>query len=130
MQRQGWNRNDLTDPIIVYQLSLRMGTSFSATCYALMDCKGIDQPACDKLMETNKKKRVMKQSLANPYTPENWYGDVWVVTEKDNGMVLEGSHSDLVVVKVQEHASSGFVWQFGDLAKAGLAIREDGRAVG
>lgn len=130
MQRQGWNRKDLTDPTVVYQLSLRMGTSFAATCYALMDCKGIDQPTCDKLMETNKKKRAMKQALAHPYTPDNWYGDVWVVTEKDNGMVLEGSHSDLVVVKVHEHASSGYVWQFGDLAKVGLAIREDGRASG
>lgn len=128
MQRQGWNRKDLTDPVTVYQLSLRMGTSYLATCYALLDCKGIDRPACDKLMEANKKKRAIKQALATPYTPDNWYGDVWVVTEKDNGMVLEGSHSDLVVVKVQEHASSGYVWQFGELAKAGLAIREDGRA--
>lgn len=128
MQRQGWSRRDLTDPVTVYQLSLRMGASYSATCYALLDCKGIDQPACDKLMAANKKKWAMKQALAIPYTPDNWYGDVWVVTEKDNGMVLEGSHSDLVVVKVQEHASSGYVWQFGELAKAGLTIREDGRA--
>lgn len=128
MQRQGWNRSDLTDPVVVYQLSLRMGTSYSATCYALLDCKGIDQPACDKLLEVGKKKRAMKQALAKPYTPDNWYGDVWLVTERDNGMVLEGSHSDLVVLKVQEHASSGYVWQFGELAKAGLAIRDDGRA--
>lgn len=128
MQRQGWTRTDLTNPVVVYQLSLRMGSSFSATCYALLDCKGIDQPTCDKLMEVSKKKRAIKQSLAMPYTPDNWYGDVWLVTERDNGMVLEGSHSDLVVVKVQEHASSGYVWQFGELAEAGLAIREDGRA--
>lgn len=128
MQRQGWNRKDLTNPVTVYQLSLRMGTSYSATCYALLDCKGIDQPTCDNLLEINKKKRAMKQSLANPYVPSNWYGDVWVVTERDNGMVLEGSHSDLVVVKVQEHASSGYVWQFGELAKGGLTIRDDCRA--
>lgn len=128
MTRQGWTRSDLTNPVIVYQLSLRMGSSYSATCYAILDCKGIDQPTCDKLLEANKKKRAMKQALAKPYTPDNWYGDVWLVTERDNGMVLEGSHSDLVVVKVHEHASSGYVWQFGELANAGLAIREDGRA--
>jgi Zn-dependent peptidase ImmA (M78 family) len=128
MQRQGWNRKDLANPVTVYQLSLRMGTSYSATCYALLDCKGIDRPTCDRLLELNKKKRALKQSLAKPYVPANWYGDVWVVTERDNGMVLEGSHSDLVVVRVQEHASSGYVWQFGELAKAGLTIRDDGRA--
>ena len=128
MKRQGWNRTDLENPVVVYQLSLRMGSSFAATCYALLDCKGIDRSTCDKLMEVNKKKRTIKQSLAEPYTPDNWYGDVWLVTERDHGMVLEGSRSDLVVVKVQEHANSGYVWQFGELAEAGLAIREDGRA--
>ncbi|MGC4004074.1 MAG: ImmA/IrrE family metallo-endopeptidase [Pirellulales bacterium] len=128
MKRQGWNRDNLTDPVIVYQLSLRMGTSYQATCYALLDCKGIDRRACDKLLESGRKKSAMKQALAKPYIPHNWYGDVWIVTERDNGMVLEGSHSDLVVIKVQEHASSGYVWQFGELAKAGLAIRNDGHA--
>jgi Zn-dependent peptidase ImmA (M78 family) len=127
MQRQGWTRQELADPVVVYQLSLRMGSSFAATCYALLDCKGIDRPTCAKLMDANKKKRAMKQALANPHKPANLYGDVWLVTERDNGMVLEGSHSDLVVVKVQEHASSGYVWQFGELAEAGLAIREDDR---
>jgi Zn-dependent peptidase ImmA (M78 family) len=83
MQRQGWNRASLADPIVVYQLSLRMGTSYPATCYALLDCKGIDQPTCDQLLEANKKKRAMKQTLAKPYTPVNWHGDVWLVTERD-----------------------------------------------
>jgi Zn-dependent peptidase ImmA (M78 family)/predicted secreted protein len=127
MQRQGWSRKDLTNPVTIYQLSLRMGTSFSATCYALLDCKGIDRPGCDALLEANKRKRVMKQALAKPYIPQNWYGDVWLISERDNGAVLEGSQSDLVVITLQEHSSSGYVWQFGELAKAGLTIRGDGR---
>ena len=126
MKRQGWKREDLADPVVVYQLSLRMGSSFVATCYALTECHGIDRATCDKLLKV--KKKSIKQALAKPYEPENWYGDVWLVTERDNDMVLEGSRSDLVVVKMQEHASSGYVWQFGDLADAGLTIREDGRA--
>ncbi len=126
MNRQGWKRENLTDPVVVYQLALRMGSSYSATCYALAESKGIDRPTCDRLLKV--KPKAIKQSLAKPYEPDNWYGDVWLVTERDNGMVLEGSRSDLVVLKFQEHASSGYVWQFGDLLDAGLAIREDGRA--
>jgi Zn-dependent peptidase ImmA (M78 family) len=126
MNRQGWTRDNLTDPIVVYQLALRMGSSYSATCYALADCKGIDRPTCDRLLKV--KPKAIKQALVKPYEPEAWYGDVWLVTERDNGIVLEGSRSDLVVLKFQEHASSGYVWQFGDLADAGLAIRDDGRA--
>lgn len=125
MKRQGWTRENVTDPVVVYQLALRMGSSYSATCYALVDCKGIDRSTCERLLKI--KPKAIKQALVKPYEPEAWYGDVWLVTERDNGMVLEGSRSDLVVLKFQEHASSGYVWQFGDLADAGLAIRDDGR---
>lgn len=126
MKRQGWTRESLTDPVVVYQLALRMGSSYSATCYALAESKGIDQETRERLLKV--KPRTIKQSLVKPYEPETWYGDVWLVTERDNGMVLEGSRSDFVVLKFQEHAGSGYVWQFGELADVGLAIREDGRA--
>jgi Zn-dependent peptidase ImmA (M78 family) len=125
MNRQGWKRDRLADPVIVYQLALRMGSSYSATCYALHECKGIDRPTCEKLLQV--KPKAIKQALAKPYKPDNWYGDVWLVTERDNGMVLEGSRSDLVVVRMPEHANSGYAWDFGELVDAGLAIREDGR---
>jgi len=126
MHRQGWNRDNLNDPLVVYQLALRMGSSYSATCYALADCKGIDRPTCEKLLKV--KVKSIKEFLAKPYQPHNWYGDVWLITERDNGLILEGSRSDLVVVKIREHASSGYVWQFGELIRAGLAIRNDARA--
>src|SRR6266540_5592286 len=123
MKRQGWTRAKLTDPVVVYQLSLRMGSSYSATCYALEQSKGIDSRTREKLLKVRPK--VIKQSIVKPYEPETWYGDVWLVTERDNGMVLDGSRSDLVVLKFQEHASSGYVWQFGNIADAGLGIVED-----
>lgn len=126
MERQGWERKDLTDPIIVYQLALRMGSSYRATCYALAESGGIDAVVREKLLRIRPK--TIKQTLVKPYKPESWYGDVWLVTERDNGMVLDGSRSDMVVLKFQEHASSGYVWQFGDLADVGLEIVEDGRA--
>jgi Zn-dependent peptidase ImmA (M78 family) len=126
MKRQAWTRESLTDPVVVYQLALRMGSSYSATCYALAESKGIDRATCEKLLRV--KPKAIKQALAKPYEPQTWYGDVWLVTERDNGMVLDGSRSDLVVLRFQEHASSGYVWQFGDLADAGLEIVEDARA--
>jgi Zn-dependent peptidase ImmA (M78 family) len=126
MERQGWERKDLTDPIVIYQLALRMGSSYSATCYALAESGGIDAAASERLLKI--KPKAIKQALLKPYEPATWYGDVWLVTERDNGMVLDGSRSDLVVLKFQEHASSGYIWQFGDLVDAGLQIVEDGRA--
>jgi Zn-dependent peptidase ImmA (M78 family) len=126
MTRQGWSRNDMVNPATVYQLSLRMGSSYSATCYALADSGAIGNETRKSLLAVQRK--AIKRLLAKPYEPENWYGDVWLVTDRDNGLVLEGSRSDLVVLKLAEHASSGYLWQFGDLADAGLAIKEDGRS--
>jgi len=123
MKRQGWTRENLTDPIIVYQLALRMGSSYSATCYALADSKGINRPTCERLLKV--KPKTIKQALAKPYEPETWHGDVWLITERDQGIALEGSRSDLMVLRLAEHSGSGYLWQLGDLANAGLAVAED-----
>jgi predicted secreted protein len=125
MVRYGWTREHLTDPGVVYQLSLRMGTSYIAACYALAQHNAITHDTCADLVAIEPKS--IKQLLAHPYVPENWRRDVWLVTENDNGLVLEGSRNDLVVMRFQEHSSSGYVWQFGDLVDAGLDIKKDGR---
>jgi len=126
MKRQDWTRESLRDPGVVYQLSLRMGSSYSATCYALEGSKAIDRRTRKNLLKVER--RTIKQSLVRPYEPKTWHSDVWLVTDRDNGTILEGSRSDLVMLRFEEHPSSGYLWQFGDLADAGLAIREDGRA--
>ena len=76
------------------------------------------------------KPKTIKQSLVKNHEADHWRGDVGLVTERDNGLVLEGSRSDLVVLKFLEHAGSGYVWQFGDLVDAGMAIVDDGRSSG
>ncbi len=126
MKQQGWSRDSFSDPAVVYQLALRMGSSYLATCYALAQCDGIDRLTRDKLLKV--KVKSIKESLAKPYAPADWRRDVWLVTECDDGMVLEGSRSDLVILKFREHAGSGYAWQFGDLADAGLEIVKDGRS--
>ena len=126
MKGQGWTRDNLTDPVVVYQLSLRMGSSYTATCYAIEQAKGIDARTRERLLRV--KPKAIKQSLVSPYARETWYGDVWLVTDRDDGMLLEGGRTDLMVLQVEEHPSSGYRWQFGDLTEAGLRITADDRA--
>lgn len=128
MKRQGWTRENLKEPLIVYQLALRIGSSYSATCHALSDAKAITSATRFKLLEVSTK--TIKQLLVSPYQPTNWYGDVWLITGKDDGLVIEGSRSDLVVFKLPEHANSGYLWQFGDLVDAGMSIVSDHQTLG
>jgi hypothetical protein len=39
--------------------------------------------------------------------------------------LLEGSHDDLVVVKVKEHSGSGYLWRLDDLERVGFAVVMD-----
>jgi Zn-dependent peptidase ImmA (M78 family) len=123
MKRQGWAAADMSKDDIVYQLSLRLGVSYSASCHALLRNQVIDYSACERLLRVQP--RAIKQRLAGPHTPDDWRRDVWVVTERDDGILLEGSRSDLVVVKVKEHSGSGYLWRLDDLAGAGFAVVQD-----
>ncbi len=125
MRHQAWGRDDLTDPRIVYQLSLRMGSSYSATCHALFEASSITSRIRNALLDIAPK--AIKADLLGGFEPDTWHGDVWVVTGRDDRMALEGSKNDLVVLKVEEHPSSGYIWQFGDLERAGLVIQTDKR---
>src|SRR4051794_404705 len=128
MQRQEWSAADLANPDVVYQLSLRLGASYAATCHALQQNKIFGVGQCDQLLAV--KRREIKERLAAPYEPADWRRDVWVITERDDGILLEGSKSDLVVVKLHEHSGSGYLWRLDDLERAGLAVVEDSRAAG
>ena len=126
MQRQGWSAADLVNPDVVYQLSLRLGASYAATCHALTQNKVFGVGQCDQLLAV--KRSAIKERLVAPYEPADWRRDVWVITERDDGILLEGSKADLVVVKVHEHSGSGYLWRLDDLEKAGLAVVRDSRA--
>jgi Zn-dependent peptidase ImmA (M78 family) len=123
--RQGLQPSDLARPEVIYQLSLRMGVSFRAMCYALQRHRAIDYGTIGELLEV--KPRQIKVQLAEGVEPETWHGDVWVVTARDEGMLLEGSRNDLVILRFEEHSGSGYVWRFDELAEAGLEILEDRR---
>lgn len=125
LTRQGWTPHDLSRPEVVYQLSLRLGTSYAAACHALVRHKAIGAAACSRLVKTEPK--AIKQRLAEPYEPENRYGDVWLLSERDDGILVEGSRSDLVVLTFLEHSGSGYVWRLDDLASAGLMVVDDTR---
>jgi Zn-dependent peptidase ImmA (M78 family) len=126
MERQQWTPQAIGTPETIYQLSLRLGTSFAAACYALYSNKVINKATYKRVSLVNPK--AIKQPLVAPYEPANWYGDVWLITERDDGLLLEGSRSDLVIISFAEHAGSGYIWRLDDLVDAGLVIVQDRRS--
>jgi Zn-dependent peptidase ImmA (M78 family) len=123
VQRQKWPAKTLADPAIVYQASLRLGTSYQATCHALERHKVIGRSQREHLLSVEPRK--IKRSLLEGYEPPDWRGDVWVLTDRDEGIFIEGGRNDLFVVRLRENSGAGYLWSFEDLQDAGFALVAD-----
>ena len=123
VQRQGWSPGDLARPDIAYQLSLRLGTSYAATCHVLQRLKAISRSQCQHLLFVEPK--TIKQALLDEYEPTDWHSDVWLLTDRDEGLFIEGGRRDMFVVRLQENSSSGYLWNFDELKAAGFAVVAD-----
>ncbi len=123
LERHKWSAKMLTDPVTVYQVSLRLGTSYAATCYALERHRAINRPKCEQLLSFEPK--TLKASLLQGYKPPDWRSDVWLLTDRDEGAFIEGGRNDLFVVQLRENSGAGYVWSFDELKAAGFALVAD-----
>lgn len=128
MQRQKWAHKDFSWPQTIYQASLRLGISYSAACYILERHKVISRESRARLIDVEPK--TVKQDLLRGYEPPDWRSDVWLLSERDEGTLIEGGRNDLFVVRLRENSSAGYVWNFDELANAGFAIVKDDREAG
>lgn len=124
-RKHGWGKQDLRRADTVYQLSLRMGASFSATCWALATADLISRSEAQALAQRQPKES--KQRAIDGVEPASWHPDVWVVSEHDRGAQLLGSPDDFLVFKLEEHTSGGYEWDLDDIPAAGLSIHKDER---
>jgi len=126
-QRQGWTPAMMTDPVVVYQLSLRIGASYEATCRSLMrrGVAVIKRRTLDALLEVQP--RAIKKVILGEYQTQDFFRDVWLLTAKDENTVIEGSRSDLFVLKLTEHSGAGYMWTFDELNETGFAVVRDER---
>ncbi len=124
-RRHEWGKANLREPDVVYQLSLRLGVSYSATCWALLSNRLVDRVTLEALLKTQPKE--CKQRALPDFKPESWRRDVWLLSERDRGLRVLGNPGDMLVLCLQEHISGGFVWDITPIASAGFQIEKDDR---
>ena len=128
VKRQGWVPECLADPETVYQLSLRLGTSYRATCYILERHKTIVRKQRDELLSIEPKE--IKRAILDGYEPSDWRSDVWILTDRDENLLVEGGRHDLFVVRLRENSGAGYLWNFDELKTAGFALVADDQEMG
>ncbi len=125
LKKKCWNPADMHRPENVYQLSLRAGLSYLATCYAIKNHRVIDLKTCNQL--TAVKPKSIKQSLIPSDSLPNWYPDIWHLDCQDNGLFVEASKGDVLVISLIEHSGAGFVWDIGGIANSDFEVIDDQR---
>jgi len=120
---QGWSVAHLRNPEIVYQLSLRMGASYGATCWGLLGHQILPRSDVDIILKT--KVAALKGKLGEEFRPTNSWADVWNISEPDNGETLSGNPEDLLRIELEEEANGGFQWNVEILRQAGFEILSD-----
>lgn len=123
--RQKWTTAQLVEPLVVYQLSLRLGASYEATVWTLERNNLVSRAASRSLRHT--KPREIKAALLHDYKPTNYKGDVWLLTERDAGTRIDGSRNDHFVLRLNEHSGGGYLWNIDQLRNSGFAVVSDGR---
>jgi Zn-dependent peptidase ImmA (M78 family)/predicted secreted protein len=124
--RQGWTAADLADPINVYQLSLRVGVSYDATCRTLLQHYIVTEDTAKDLLDAWQPKKI-KQRILGKKALQQWYPNVWLLTERDQGAAIHGEPGDLFVVRLTEHAGSGYLWDLNQVEAAGFKVITDER---
>lgn len=124
IRAQDWTvARHLRNPDIVYQLSLRMGASFEATCWGLLSHQILPQGEVEALRKAQVAK--MKAALGGEFRPGSSWSDVWRLTAKDNGARLVGNPDDLLRIELEEASGSGQQWQIEALRRAGYLVLSD-----
>lgn len=121
--RQGWSADDFRRPNRVYQLALRIGASYEATCWTLVRHRLISPVLARELLRTQP--RELKAALLAAYKPKNYRGDVWLLTASDAGTRIDGSRNDLFVLRLEEHSGGGYLWNIDQLKESGFGIVRD-----
>lgn len=126
-ERHHWTRKDLATPHVIYQLSLRAGASYQATCLALLRHRLIQPATFEAVRDVEVKS--LKRELLEGHQLENWYPDVWLLTESDEGSMIEGDSRDAFVVRLKENSGAGYLWDIDELRSAGFLLFRDDRLI-
>lgn len=122
-RRHGWAKSDLRRADTVYQLSLRLGASYTATCWALASAELLSRTEAELLAKEQPK--ASKQRAIEGITPDSWHPDVWLLSEHDRGSQLLGGPNDFLVFELEEHVAGGYEWNLDRIPEAGLSIHRD-----
>lgn len=120
IRRKGWSMQSLKDPLLLYQLSLRLGIGYEATLWSLYRQKLLDRPTVQGMLKVQPaeiKRKLIGDKLLDPRK------EVWLLDDYDRSSILEPRPEDQLLLRLKNHASSGYVWSADEISAQGFQLR-------
>lgn len=119
LNKKGWSVEDIKSPLKLYQLSLRLGISYTAAAWSLNRCNLLTTNTVNKILQTTPAE--IKQSLIGKKL-ERPTDDVWLIDEADKSSILEPRLEDKIIVRLRNNASSGYLWSADEAQNEGFSV--------
>lgn len=107
-KKHNWSREDLGTPEVVYQLSLRCGSSYQAAVWALERNSIIDGSRRSMLLGVKPKE--IKALIGHVAATADTRSDAWLLDEGDQASQVPISVGDTLTVALKQEAGAGFLW--------------------
>ncbi|MDO8776796.1 MAG: ImmA/IrrE family metallo-endopeptidase [Burkholderiaceae bacterium] len=120
LKAQGWGWNSMRDPSILYQLSLRLGLSYSATLWSLVRLRKLDSNVAKTLAKHQPAE--IKLGLIPQGAILETNQDVWCVGPRDKDFILEPRPNDRIVADLPSHAAAGYLWSINEAQQEGYTL--------
>jgi Zn-dependent peptidase ImmA (M78 family)/predicted secreted protein len=110
--RNDWGKEELRTPKYIYQLSIRLGISFEATVWALVEHELLSQKKGEEYNDNPDFPRGSKQFFVPEGITWNPHADVWSLSPQESDVRLNADKKDIFLVELEERTSSGYRWDF------------------
>lgn len=131
MKIKGWGATSFHDPVILYQLSLRLGMSYTGAVWSLHRQNLLTYPQAKALaavQPVDLKRGLTAEVLHDPVNQ-----DVWLLDSSDRDLILEPRKDDRFTIDLPNRAGAGYLWTVTEAAHQGFTLRPvlvDGRQQG
>ncbi len=117
---KGWTKTRLREPLVVYQLSLRLGMSYTAAVWSLKRSGYLPDDVAASIRSVQPK--ALKEQLLQGRPLADSKADVWVLDSADRDKVLEPGPGDQFVVDLPNHAGAGHLWTVDEAHSEGYTL--------
>lgn len=121
MRRMGWTTQHLVQPSIIYQMSLRLGVSYSGMLWSLVRIKVLAASAAESLRMVKPRQLKLESLRGQELVDSN--RDVWVLGKADKDCIIEPAPGDQFVLDLPNHLDGGHMWGLDELASEGFSLQ-------